>query len=207
MGAVRTVWVGYDEYVFALKTLQALFRTGQPDAARLRRILERERTLRGVLEELGDQERADLALDHGFEPAWFQAEAVELARAGFEAEATALVEIADALFPAEAGISWQIVRAQTGRLDEATAELERLVANGEQRRYPRLCALEALHDIGALDSFLRAGFTLAQEYARAQDFESAWCAVNAVDVALLGIVEESQSRWRGEAQGKPPLRH
>lgn len=204
--AVRTVWVGYDEYVFALKSLQVLFRSGLPSPAALQDALAYEQRNRHVLAELGDQERADLAVDHLFELGWFQDHAVELIRAGRERDAVALVAIADALYPAEAGISWQIVRAQIGYSDEATAELERMVADAERRRFPRLCALEALEEIGALETFLRAGFSLAEEYARAHDFESAWCAVDVVDSALLDLMEESQSSWRGEAAEKDGLR-
>ena len=78
--AVRTVWVGYDEYVFALKSLQALFRSGLPSPAALQEALAYEQRNRHVLAELGDQERADLAVDHLFELAWFQDHAVELIR-------------------------------------------------------------------------------------------------------------------------------
>lgn len=204
--AIRTVWVGYDDYLFVLKELDAVFRGGVPPEHVLSRVLAHEKSARALLGDLGDHERGDLAFDHGFVPDWFQDQAVELIRLERPDEAYALIDIADNLFPAEAGISREVMRAQTGHWDEAVAALISLTRDGARRRYSRLCALEALNDIGALKEFVDTAFALARDYMNAHDFESAWCAVNTVDTALLDLIEESGQAWSGAHRSGPVMR-
>ncbi|MBX5481949.1 MAG: hypothetical protein IRZ16_08955 [Myxococcaceae bacterium] len=206
METVRTVWVGFDEYLGVLKDVEALFRWRLPEASVLRGVLEREMRARHVLDDLGEQERTDLALEVGLLPDWFVDKALELAQADRRAEAEALVQLADVLHPAEAGISLQVLRAQTGHFDEAVAALIAQVRDESKRRYSRLCALEALNDIGALHEFVGAAFWLAQSFLDAGDYESAWCAVNTVDGALLEVIEESGRSWPGSERGRAALR-
>lgn len=196
MGGRKSEWVALESYVDALIALcEAFGDTEPPSRGRLSVLLEAERELRPRLEGLAPKELSRLAWDIGRDLDDFRDMGLELSRLGRREEAAALLEIGDLLFPDEAGISTLLVQGLLGDLDGAVQGLRAIVQERGAVQFRRLSALDALESLGALDAFLDLGFELIREYTRAHDFDGAAATASCLDLALVQLAEQSQSRW------------
>lgn len=195
-------WVRLEGYLRALENLANLFAAGLPPKEALAHALDREEALRGVLADKDWLARGTFAFDCGIESADFVDHAVELARQGRLAESKRLTSVVDFLFPDEAGIGEQVVRALTGDAPSAAERLVALARDKDALPELRRNAVVALERIGDLEQHVTCAFELVREYARGHDFRNASDAAFEVAEVLAGLDEESQAAW-GRPDGGP----